>query len=87
MGCRRGWHRYALKIGKRLGQRGGVAGGRGRSLEFTAHIENEATGGGVAAGAGVVVKAVFVRATVVVDDRRAQMEAVAQGGAADAASH
>ncbi len=72
---------------KRLGQCLGVAGGRGRCLKLAARIEHEPAGCGIAAGAGVVIESALVGAAVVVDDGRAQMIAVAQGRAADAADY
>ena len=77
----------AVHCAERLGQPLGVARGRGRRLELAARVESEGAGGGVAAGAGVVVEAVLVGAAVVVDDRRAQMETVAERRSADAARH
>ena len=59
----------------------------GRGLELATDIDQEAAGGGVTAGAGVVIESGLVGAAVVVDDRRAEVEAVAQRGAADAALH
>jgi len=54
-------------------------------LELAAHIESKPAGSGIAAGAGVVVESVLVRPPVVVDDRRAEMKAVAQRRTADGA--
>ena len=56
-------------------------------MELAAHIESKPAGGGIAAGAGVVIEAVLVGTAVVVDDGRAEMEAVTQGCAADGAGH
>ena len=56
-------------------------------MELAAHIKSKPAGDGIAAGAGVVVESALVGTAVVVDDRRAEMEAVAQGSAADATSH
>ena len=72
---------------ERLGQSPGVAASRRSGLELAARVESEAAGRGVAAGAGVVVEAVLVGTAVVVDDRRAEMEAVVQRRSADAANH
>src|ERR1035438_4296022 len=68
---------------ERLGQRSRVAGGRGRGLKLAARIQQEPARGHIAAGSGVVVKAVLVGTPIVVDDCRSQMVAVAKRRAAD----
>ena len=76
-----------IDICQRLAQRGRVAGGRRRALELSADINEEAAGRGIAAGAGVVVEAVFVGPAIIVDNGGTKMEAVAKGCAADAAGY
>ena len=73
--------------GERLSQRGRVAGGRGSSLELATHMKQKPACRGVSADARIIIEAVLVRTAVVVDDGRAEMIAVAQRRAADAARH
>jgi len=76
-----------VNCAERVGQPLGVAGGRGRGLELAAHVEYEAPGYGITAGAGVVVEAVFVGPAIVVNDGRAKMIAVVQGRSANCPGH
>ena len=66
---------------------GGVARGGGRALKLAARVDQEAAGGCIAAGAGVVVEAVLIGAAVVVDDGRAEVKAVVERRAADGAGN
>ena len=56
-------------------------------MKLAAHMEQKPAGGCVAADARVVIEAALIRAAVVVDDGRAEMIAIAQRRAADAARH
>ncbi len=62
-----------------------VAGGGRRRLKLTACIDKKAASGGVSANARVAVESVLVGAAVVVDDRLAEVIAVVERSAADAA--
>ena len=63
----------------------GVAGSGWRYLKLAARVEQEATGGCVAAGSGVVVESVLVGTAVVVDDGLAEVKAVVERSAGDGA--
>ena len=54
-------------------------------MSFTADVELEAAGRGITGSAGVAGESVGKGASVVVNDGRAEVVAVAQGGATDAA--
>jgi hypothetical protein len=68
----------AVNRAERLGKCLRVPSGRGRALELAAYIEGKPAGSSIAAGAGVVVESALVGAAVVVNDGRAEVEAVAQ---------
>ena len=74
-----------ILIRQRLGQCVRVAGGRGSFVKLATHMDQKPARGSVAADSGVVIEAVLVRTAVVIDDGRAEMIAVAQRRAADAA--
>ena len=76
---------YVVDSREDLRQACGVSGGGRRRLDFSACVDEEAAGRCVSTDARVVVESIFVRATIVVDDRLAEVKAVVERSAADAA--